>query len=75
MSAVGLLDDAADDARVSAREAARYDRQLRYFSDVSSGAFPPSEYQRRLREARVVILGRRRARQLGVVRARLLRRR
>ena len=57
MSAVGLLDDAADDARVSAREAARYDRQLRYFSDVSSGAFPPSEYQRRLREARVVILG------------------
>jgi molybdopterin-synthase adenylyltransferase len=57
MSAVGLLDDASDDARVSAREAARYDRQLRYFSDVASGPLPPSEYQRRLREARVVILG------------------
>ena len=40
-----------------AREGARYDRQLRYFSDVSSGALPPSEYQRRLREARVLMLG------------------
>jgi molybdopterin/thiamine biosynthesis adenylyltransferase len=57
LSELGLLDDAADDARVSAREAARYDRQLRYFSDVSTGALPPSEYQRRLREARVLILG------------------
>jgi len=54
---LGLLDDAADDARVSAREAARYGRQLRYFSHVSSGELPPSEYQRRLREARVLILG------------------
>jgi molybdopterin/thiamine biosynthesis adenylyltransferase len=53
----GLLEDAADDARVSARERARYDRQLRYFGDVSSGALPPSEYQRRLREARVLMLG------------------
>lgn len=53
----GLLDDAADDARVTPRERARYDRQLRYFSDVSSGALAPSEYQRRLREARVLILG------------------
>ena len=57
LSDVGLLDDAADDARVSAREAARYDRQLRYFSDVSSGPLPPSEHQRRLREARVLMLG------------------
>ena len=57
LSELGLLDDAADDARVSAREAARYDRQLRYFSEVSSGVLPPSEYQRRLREARVLILG------------------
>lgn len=57
LSELGLLDDAADDARVEGREAARYDRQLRYFSDVSSGALPPSEYQRRLREARVLILG------------------
>jgi molybdopterin-synthase adenylyltransferase len=57
LSEHALLDDAADDGRVSTREAARYDRQLRYFSDVSSGALPPSEYQRRLREARVLMLG------------------
>ena len=44
LSALGLLDDAADDERVSARERARYDRQLRYFSDVSErrGARRPS---------------------------------
>ena len=57
LSALTLLEDAADDERVSARERGRYDRQLRYFSDVSSGALPPSEYQRRLREARVLMLG------------------
>jgi len=57
LSGLGLLDDAADDARVTVRERARYDRQLRYFSDVSSGALPASEYQRRLREARVLMLG------------------
>lgn len=57
LSALGLLDDAADDERVSPRERARYDRQLRYFSDVSVGPLPPSEHQRRLREARVLILG------------------
>jgi molybdopterin-synthase adenylyltransferase len=54
---VHLLEDAADDERVLPRERARYDRQLRYFSDVSSGPHPPSEYQRRLREARVLMLG------------------
>jgi bacteriocin biosynthesis cyclodehydratase domain-containing protein len=57
LAELGLLDDAADDARVSPREAARYDRQLRYFSDVSVGALPPSEYQRRLRDARVLMMG------------------
>jgi molybdopterin/thiamine biosynthesis adenylyltransferase len=57
LSELGLLDDAADDARVSARESARYDRQLRYFSDVSNGSLQPSEYQRRLRAARILMLG------------------
>jgi bacteriocin biosynthesis cyclodehydratase domain-containing protein len=52
-----LLEDAADYERVPARERARFDRQLRYFSDVSSGAVPPSEYQRRLGRARVLVLG------------------
>jgi bacteriocin biosynthesis cyclodehydratase domain-containing protein len=52
-----LLEDAADDERVLPRERARYDRQLRYFSDVSTDPLPPSEFQRRLREARVLILG------------------
>jgi molybdopterin-synthase adenylyltransferase len=54
---LGLLDDAADDARVTDRERARYDRQLRYFSDVGEAAVRPSEYQRRLRDARVLMLG------------------
>jgi molybdopterin-synthase adenylyltransferase len=52
-----LLDDAADDERVSPRERARLDRQLRYFSEIGSGAVPPSERQGRLREARVLMLG------------------
>ena len=57
LSELGLLDDAADDERVTPRERARYDRQLRYFSDVGPDSVPPSEYQRRLREARVLVLG------------------
>ena len=57
LTEIGLLDDAADDALVTARERARYDRQLRYFSDVSAQPVAPSEYQRRLREARVLMLG------------------
>jgi bacteriocin biosynthesis cyclodehydratase domain-containing protein len=57
LSGHALLEDAADDARTPARDRARYDRQLRYFSDVANGAVAPSEYQRRLREARVLVLG------------------
>ena len=57
LSKLGLIDDAADDERVTARERARYDRQLRYFSDLATGSLAPSDYQRRLREARVLILG------------------
>jgi molybdopterin-synthase adenylyltransferase len=57
LSGLNLLDDAADDGRVTPRERARYDRQLRYFSDLAADSRAPSEYQRRLREARVVILG------------------
>jgi molybdopterin/thiamine biosynthesis adenylyltransferase len=53
----GLVEDAADDARVAAPTRARYDRQLRYFSDLADGTVPASEYQRRLSDARVVMLG------------------
>jgi bacteriocin biosynthesis cyclodehydratase domain-containing protein len=57
LAEIGLIDDAADDARVTARERARFDRQLRYFSDLATGPVAPSEYQRRLRDARVLMLG------------------
>jgi molybdopterin-synthase adenylyltransferase len=56
LSSAGLLEDGADDALVTPRERARHDRQLRYFSDVAA-AGAPSEHQRRLREARVLMLG------------------
>src|SRR6185312_16369367 len=52
-----IVDDAADDDLVPAAELARFDRQLRYFSDIGSQALSPSECQRRLREARVAVLG------------------
>jgi molybdopterin-synthase adenylyltransferase len=57
LSDASLLEDAADDERVPLRERVRYDRQLRYFGDLASGDTAVSEYQRRLREARVVMLG------------------
>jgi bacteriocin biosynthesis cyclodehydratase domain-containing protein len=57
LAEAALLDDAADDERIPPRDRERYDRQLRYFSDVASGSTPASEYQRRIREARVALLG------------------
>jgi molybdopterin-synthase adenylyltransferase len=57
LSEVALIEDAADDERLLPRERVRYDRQLRYFADLASGETAVSEYQRRLRDARVVMLG------------------
>ncbi len=58
MQEMDLLEDADDDDRVPPADLARFDRQLRYFSDLSStGGVTPSECQTRLREARVVVLG------------------
>ena len=57
LAEVSLLEDAADDERTPPRDRARYDRQLRYFSDLAPGSTPPSEYQRRLSQARVAMLG------------------
>jgi molybdopterin-synthase adenylyltransferase len=51
-----VVEDAADDELVPAAELARFDRQLRYFSDLG-GEVTPSECQQRLREAKVAVLG------------------
>jgi bacteriocin biosynthesis cyclodehydratase domain-containing protein len=53
-----LIEDGADDDFVDASALARYDRQLRYFSDIGSNDGPtPSECQERLREAKIAVLG------------------
>jgi bacteriocin biosynthesis cyclodehydratase domain-containing protein len=52
-----VIEDAADDDLVPAAELARFDRQLRYFSDIGSSALTPSECQRRLRDAKIAVLG------------------
>ena len=57
MQELSLLEDAADDEAVPSAERNRFDRQLRYFSEVSQGGIAPSECQQRLRDSRVAILG------------------
>lgn len=52
-----IVEDASDDDLVPAAELARFDRQLRYFSDIATPGLTPSECQRRLRDAKVAILG------------------
>ncbi len=55
---LGLLEDAADDDLIAPDVVARFDRQLRYFSDISEGEGPTaSECQGRLEAARVAVLG------------------
>ncbi len=53
---LSLLEDAADDNLVPEEVTRRFDRQLRYFSDISTGP-PPSQCQTQLEDARIVILG------------------
>jgi bacteriocin biosynthesis cyclodehydratase domain-containing protein len=53
---LGVVEDAADDDLISEDVMARFDRQLRYFSDVSSGP-TPSQCQGRLEGARIAVLG------------------
>jgi bacteriocin biosynthesis cyclodehydratase domain-containing protein len=53
---LGLVEDGADDDSVSERVIDRFDRQLRYFSDITTGP-TPSECQARLEGARLVVLG------------------
>ena len=52
-----VVEDAADDELLAAGELERFDRQLRYFSDVGPRGIAPSECQRRLREAKIAVLG------------------
>jgi molybdopterin-synthase adenylyltransferase len=52
-----VVEDAADDDLVPPAELARFDRQLRYFSDIGPPGLTPSECQRKLREAKVAVLG------------------
>jgi len=54
---LGVVEDAADDDRLDPGELARFDRQLRYFSDSGASGQTPSEHQDRLREAKVAVLG------------------
>jgi bacteriocin biosynthesis cyclodehydratase domain-containing protein len=52
-----VVEDAADDELLPPGELERFDRQLRYFSDVGTGGLTPSQAQERLREAKVAVLG------------------
>ncbi|HEX5761766.1 MAG TPA: TOMM precursor leader peptide-binding protein [Solirubrobacterales bacterium] len=53
---LGLVEDGADDDLVSDRVMDRFDRQLRYFSDVTAGP-TASQCQSRLESSRIVVLG------------------
>lgn len=52
-----VVEDADDDELLAPGELARFDRQLRYFSDVGGSGPTPSQCQQRLREAKVAVLG------------------
>lgn len=56
LSEMGLGEDALDDDLIAPQARARFDRQLRYFSDVSNGQ-TPSQCQGKLEDARIAVLG------------------
>lgn len=53
---LGVVEDAADDDLIAGPVIERFDRQLRYFSDVTAGP-SASECQSRLEKARIAVLG------------------
>lgn len=57
LAALEAIEDAADDERLAPAELARFDRQLRYFSDVATGGLTAAECQERLRAAKIAVLG------------------
>lgn len=54
---LGVVEDAADEDLIDDEVVARFDRQLRYFSDISSAGPTPSQCQGRLESARIAVLG------------------
>jgi bacteriocin biosynthesis cyclodehydratase domain-containing protein len=54
---LGAIEDAADDDLLSPHDLTRFDRQLRYFSDICVDGPTPSECQGRLEAAKVVVFG------------------
>jgi bacteriocin biosynthesis cyclodehydratase domain-containing protein len=53
---LGVVEDASDDDLIADHVVARFDRQLRYFSDISTGP-PASQFQDRLEKSRIAVLG------------------
>ena len=54
---LGLVEDAADDDVLPARDRARYERQLRYFGELVGPGASRAEPQRALAATRIVLLG------------------
>ncbi len=52
-----LLEDASDTDRLPPAERARFDRQLRYFSDLAAPGQGAAEHHERVRSSRVCLLG------------------
>jgi bacteriocin biosynthesis cyclodehydratase domain-containing protein len=53
---LGVVEDAADDDRIPEKVVERYDRQLRYFSDITTGP-TASQCQEMLANSRIAVLG------------------
>ena len=53
---LGVVEDAADDDLIADAVVERFDRQLRYFSDITTGP-TASESQKRLEKAKIAVLG------------------
>jgi len=53
---LGVVEDAADDDLIPDRVVERFDRQLRYFSDISAGP-TASQIQKKLESSRIAVLG------------------
>jgi bacteriocin biosynthesis cyclodehydratase domain-containing protein len=53
---LGVVEDASDDDLIAEKVIERFDRQLRYFSDITAGP-PASECQKKLESSRIAVLG------------------